>query len=94
MAAGAVLAWLNYRWLEAGLGALIGAATRQAGDRKPRVPVSVYVKFAGRYALIGIIVCVIVLYLRIPLVSVVCGLLALGAAAMVEGLYQIISGSR
>jgi hypothetical protein len=48
VAAGAVLAWLNYRWLEGGVGALIAAGTRQEGAAKPRVPAGVYVKFAGR----------------------------------------------
>src|ERR1700719_1874525 len=60
VAAGAVLAWLNYRWLDAGLGALVAASTRQSGAPKPRVPIGIYFKFAGRYALIGVIVCGIV----------------------------------
>ena len=93
VASGTLLAWLNFRWLDAGLEAFVVAATKQSDSPKTKVPASTYWKFAGRYALIGLIVYVIVSYLSIPLLAVVCGLLALGAAAIVEGLYQVFSGS-
>jgi len=93
LAAGALLAWLNYRWLDQGLGALETAALAQQRRPKPRVPLSVYVKFGGRYLLIGLAVYVIVFFFGVPLLAVLLGLLALGAAAMAEGLYEVFSGT-
>jgi hypothetical protein len=94
IAAGALLAWLNYRWLDRGLGALETAALAQQGRPHPRVPLSVYVKFGGRYLLIGVAAYVIVSYFGVPLLAILLGLLALGAAAMAEGLYQVFSGTK
>jgi hypothetical protein len=91
---GTILAWLNYRWMDRGVGALVAAAAAQAGVAQPRVPFGVYGKFAGRYVLIGLLVYATVFFLHVPLVSVVLGLLALGAGALAEGLYEIIVGSR
>lgn len=93
VAIGTLLAWLNYRWLDQGLGALVTAALAQQGRPQPRVPLSVYVKFGGRYLLIGLAVYVTVFYFGVPLLAVLLGLLALGAAAMAEGLYEVFSGS-
>jgi hypothetical protein len=93
IAIGAVLAWLNYRWLDQGLGALVTAATAQEGSQQPRVPWFVYGKFAGRYVLIGLAVYVSVHFFAVPLIGVIIGLLALGAGAMVEGLYEVFSGT-
>lgn len=93
VAMGTLLAWLNYRWLDQGLGALVTAALAQQGRPQPRVPLSVYLKFGGRYLLIGLAVYVIVFYFAVPLLPILLGLLALGAAAMAEGLYEVFSGS-
>ncbi len=93
VAVGTLLAWLNYRWLDRGLGALITAAVEQQGSPKPRVPVGVWVRFGGRYLLIGLAVYVTVSYFGAPLLAVLLGLLALGAAAITEGLYELISGN-
>ena len=93
IAIGTLLAWLNYRWLDRGLDALVSAAKAQAGIPQPRVPSSVYWKFAGRYGLIALLVYASVAFLHVPLLAVIVGLLALGAAAMAEGLYEIIVGS-
>jgi len=93
VAVGTLLAWLNYRWLDRGLGALINAAVAQQGSAKPRVPVGVWVRFAGRYLLIGLAVYVTVFYFGVPLLAVLLGLLALGAAAITEGLYELFSGN-
>src|SRR5229473_148316 len=35
---GAMLAWLNFRWLGRGLDALVIASTAQEGRKKPQVP--------------------------------------------------------
>jgi len=93
VAIGTVLAWVNYRWLDRGVGALVSAAVAQEGMPKPRVPMGVYVRFALRYGLIAALVYVIVSVLHVPLLAVVAGLLALGAAAIAESLYELFAKS-
>jgi len=86
---GAVLAWLNFRWLRRGLDALVLASQAQAGKEKPVVPLLSYIGMLFRYGLIALAVYVIFEYLRVPLVSMVVGLCALGAAAVVASVYEI-----
>jgi len=90
--AGTVLAWLNYRWLDRGLGAIVSAALAQQGIAQPRVPSRVYLGFAGRYGLIAVAVYVIVKFLDVPVLAVFAGLFSLGAAAMAAGLYEVFTG--
>ena len=86
---GAILAWLNFRWLRRGMDALVEAANAQAGAVKTRVPVGTYFRALFRYGLIAFIVYVIFKLLGIPLVSMVLGLLALGAAAIAASVYEV-----
>jgi hypothetical protein len=86
---GAILAWLNFRWLRRGMDALVEAANAQAGAAKTRVPVGTYFRALFRYGLIAFIVYVIFKVLGIPLVSMVLGLLALGAAAIAASVYEV-----
>ena len=90
VAMGAVLAWINYRWLDQGLQAFVTASAAQEGLPKPQVPISTYAKFGGRYALIGLALYGIVTFLSIPALWLIVGLLALGLAVMVEGVYEVI----
>ena len=94
IALGAVLAWLNYRWLDQGLSAFVTGSAAQEGLPKPQVPISTYFKFGGRYALIGLALYGIVKFLAVPALWLIVGLMALGLAVTVEGLYEVISGSR
>jgi hypothetical protein len=87
---GAALAWLNFRWLRRGLDALVVASTAQAGKEKPAVPLLNYFGMLFRYGLIALAVYVIFEYLRIPLVSMVVGLCALGAATIAASVYEIL----
>lgn len=89
LAIGAGLAWLNFRWLRQGLDALVAASTAQSGAEQPRVPVGAYFRALFRYALIGFSVYVIFKVLRVPLVSMVVGLCALGAATIAISVYEI-----
>ena len=90
---GSLLAWLNYHWLDQALASLATVAAAQEGSPNARVPASIYWKFVGRYVLIGLVVYVSVHYFNVPILSVLIGLLALGAGAMAEGLYQVFTGS-
>src|SRR6266404_5896531 len=90
LAVGAVLAWLNFRWLGRGLDALVVASTAQQGYEKPQVPWWTYVLALFRYALIGLTVYVIFVYRNIPLASMIAGLCALAAAAIVASVWELL----
>jgi hypothetical protein len=90
LAIGAALAWLNFRWLRRGLDSLVVASTAQAGKEKPSVPFLSYFAMLFRYGLIALAVYVIFEYLRVPLVSMVVGLCALGAATIAASVYEIL----
>jgi hypothetical protein len=90
LAIGAALAWLNFRWLSRGLDALVLASTAQAGKEEPVVPLLTYFAMLFRYGLIALAVYVIFVYLRVPLVSMIVGLCALGAATIAASVYEIL----
>jgi small-conductance mechanosensitive channel len=90
---GAVLAWGNFRWLERAMDSIARASTAQANSPEARVPVSSYFGLFARYALIAVVVYGIFSEFRIPVLSMVVGLCALGAAAMLAGLLEVLSPS-
>jgi hypothetical protein len=92
--AGAVLAWINARWLQQALDALVLLSKAQAGGSKPRISIWVYVKLFARYALMAAVGYVMVKYLAVPVMSLLAGLLALGAATMAEFFYEILNRSK
>jgi ATP synthase I chain len=87
---GAMLAWVNFRWLKQGLDALTVAATAQANQPKARVPLLTYFKAMFRYGLIALSVYVIFKYLNVPVLSMIFGLCALGAATVAVGVQEIM----
>ncbi|HKD73339.1 MAG TPA: ATP synthase subunit I [Candidatus Acidoferrum sp.] len=87
---GSVLAWLNFRWLRQGLDAFTEAATAQANQRNVNVPVLTYFKALFRYGLIALAVYGIFRYLNVPVLSIVLGLCALGAATFVVSIHSIV----
>jgi len=87
---GSILAWLSFRWLKQGLDALTEAAKAQADQKKVKVPVLIYFKALFRYGLIGLAVYVIFEYLHVPVLSMVLGLCALGAATLVVSVHEIV----
>jgi hypothetical protein len=87
---GAILAWFNFRWLRQGLDALTTAAIAQANRRNSRVPIVTYFKALFRYGLIALAVYVIFKYLNVPILSMIFGLCALGAATMAVSVYEIL----
>jgi small-conductance mechanosensitive channel len=91
---GAVLAWLSFRWLKKGLDSLTQAAVAQADQKKVYVPLSSYFLAVFRYGLIALTVYVIFSYLNVPVLSMVLGLCALGAATMVVSVHSILRPSR
>jgi small-conductance mechanosensitive channel len=87
---GALLAWVNFRWLEQALAAVSKLARAQTGDPKPRISFWVWVKLFSRYGLIAVLLYTAWALLRIPVVSMLAGLCALGAAVMAESIYEIL----
>jgi len=94
VALGALLMWLNFRWLKQGVGALVALSTAQAGSEHARVPTMVYVKFFGRFALLLLVVYGILSRSILPLAPVLIGLFALVAAVMIEVLFELVRGGR
>ena len=88
--AGAILAWFNFRWLRQGADAITKAVTARAGQRDARVPIAAYFKALFRYGLIALAVYVIFKYLNVPVLSMILGLCALGAATLVVSVYEIL----
>ena len=88
---GAVLAWINFRWLAHALDAVTRASVAQAGSPQARVPVLSYLGMIARYALIAGVVYVIFSRLQIPILSMLVGLCALGVAAMSATLWEVLS---
>ena len=91
---GTLLAWLNFRWLDQAGWALVRVAQAQPGAERPVIPRATWVKFFARYALIALVLYVTVTRSPVPAVSVVGGLLMLGAAAMAVSLYEVLLESR
>jgi hypothetical protein len=90
LAAGTALAWLNFRWLRRGLDGLVTVSIAQSGAEKPRVPTLTYALMILRYGLIALAVYVIFEVLKVPLLSMVLGLCALGAATIATSVYEIL----
>ena len=88
---GTLLAWLNLRWLDQAGAAIATLAQAQSAAPRPYIPQSTWVKFFARYALMALALYVTVTLSPVPPVSVVGGLLMLGAAAMVVGLYEVFT---
>ena len=88
---GALLAWVNFRWLERAMTSVARASTAQAGSPEARVPIASYLGMFARYALIAAVVYVIFSRLRIPVLSMLVGLCALGVAAIFATLWEVLS---
>ena|SRR2546421_13101776 len=90
LAIGSSLGWFNFRLLRSGLDALVQQSLAQSGRQKVQVPITTYLGIAFRYALIGLAVYVIFVYLHVPLVSLIFGLCALAAAAIVASVWEVL----
>jgi hypothetical protein len=87
---GSVLAWLNFRWLEGALDGLVRVSTALPGTTEARLPVgSIFLLFA-RYALLAAVVYVIFFIFKVPVLSMLVGFCALGAATIGASLYEVL----
>lgn len=93
LAAGAILSWVNYRWMKQGVDTLARLSTAQAGTQRAQVPVSVYMKFLGRYALLIVAAYAILRAFRPPVASLLAGFFSVVAAVLVEMVGQLFRRS-
>jgi hypothetical protein len=87
---GAILAWISFRWLESALDGLVAVSTAKADSPEARVPMSSILRIIGRYGLIAAVVCVTFFVFHIPILSMLLGLCALGAATLLATLYEVL----
>ncbi|HKW31868.1 MAG TPA: ATP synthase subunit I [Candidatus Acidoferrum sp.] len=92
--AGSALAWLNFRWLKAGVKAFTSRPAGQADTEKPRGHSATYLIAVFRYFLIGGAVYVIFNFLHVPLVSIALGLCSFVAATIVASVWEILQSVR
>ncbi|HEY6466295.1 MAG TPA: ATP synthase subunit I [Candidatus Acidoferrales bacterium] len=92
MAVGAALCWLNFRWLRQGADGVIKLGLAQAGAEHARVPRSTHVKFLGRLGLLLLAVYAILVWLKLPVVAVACGLTAVFPAILFGAGYEALRG--
>jgi hypothetical protein len=104
LAGGAILGWLNFRWLRRGIRAMVIAALARAPDEAPASEteqsvrdakskvsvVATYLALLFRYALVALGAYVIFNYLHAPLVSIGLGLCALVAAVMTASVWEVL----
>jgi hypothetical protein len=105
LAGGAILGWLNFRWLSRGIRAVMNVSLTQATTSEtaasadeesvssPKSMASViatYFALLFRYALVALGVYVIFIYLHVPLVSIGLGLCAFVAAIMTASVWEVL----
>jgi ATP synthase I chain len=91
LASGAALSWINFRWLKGSVQAFGRAATAQAGVQAVRVPVSAYLKFFGRFALLLGTLYVILTRPWLPAIPALVGIFAAPAAVVLALVYELLS---
>jgi hypothetical protein len=91
-AIGASLCWLNFRWLRQGAASVMRLGVAQAGSEVVHVPSSVHAKFFGRLLLLVVIVYVILRWLRLPVIPLLFGLVAVVPAIILELGYELAHG--
>jgi len=89
---GALLAWINFRWMKQGLDVLAQLPVAQPDAETVRIPKRVYVKFIGRYALILLVLYAILRGSVLPAAAVFVGLFTLVGAVLLVMLYQLVRG--
>jgi hypothetical protein len=102
LAGGALLGWLNFRWLSRGIRAMMLAVSShadvpssdpEASLKRAKLtdfPVGTYLALVFRYALVAFGAYVIFIYLHVPLVSIGLGLCALVAAIMTASVWEVL----
>jgi len=90
-ALGTGLAWLNFRWLKQGVGAIEQVSRQQEGAARVRIPKFLLVKFFARTALILVVLYVSLAYSLVPAWPLLAGLFTVVAGVIGETVYQLAS---
>jgi ascorbate-specific PTS system EIIC-type component UlaA len=93
LALGAILSWINFRWLKGGVRGFGGAAGDQAGSMPANVPWKAFAKFFGRFLLLLGAVYVILTYSSLLVVAVFTGLFASAAGVVLGLIYELVFSS-
>jgi ATP synthase I chain len=91
-AAGTLVCWLNFRWLKQGAAALIQLGLAQSGAEHARVPKTVHAKFLGRAMLLLAAAYAMLVWLHLPAIAVLCGLVAVVPAIILELGFELLQG--
>ncbi len=91
-AAGTLVCWLNFRWLRQGAAALVRLGLAQAGVEQVQVPKTVHAKFLGRTVLLLLAAYAMLVWLHLPAIAVLCGLVAVVPAILIEVGYELVHG--
>lgn len=91
-ACGTLVCWLNFRWLRQGAAALVQLGLAQTDVEKVRVPKKVHAKFVGRIALLLLAAYAMLVWLHLPAIAVLCGLVAVLPAIICELGYELMRG--
>jgi hypothetical protein len=92
VAIGTAVCWVNFRRLRIGAGAVIRLGLAQAGVEHVRVPRTTHAKFMAGLLLLVIVAYVILALLKLPAASVICGLVAVVPAIVLELVYEVMHG--
>lgn len=93
VAVGALISWLNFRWMKQGIGTLARLAAAQSDAEKVRIPKTAYAKFLARYVLLIIVAYVILRGFRSIGLALLAGLFAGVAAVLAELIAQLFRSS-
>jgi hypothetical protein len=93
-AVGALLSWMNFRWLDQGLGDLLRTAANPTTSSSMPVSLWIYGRFVGRMALLVCALYVILKGAWFPGRAVLIGLFSLIAGVIVEVSYEVATGFR
>ncbi len=96
---GASVAWINFRWLRRFVRRVAGASIAQAenaqpDEAKPSMPKGMLWPMVGRYALLGLVLCAMLLRFYWPALAFLCGLFALVAAVLLELIGELVFWGR
>ena len=91
LALGALLSWINFRWLKGSVQAFGAAAAATAQAPEVRVPKSAYFRFFGRFLLLLGAVYVILTHSSLLAVAVLAGLFASAAGVILALVYELLS---
>jgi ATP synthase I chain len=91
---GALLSWVNFRWMRHGVGVLARLSIAQEGAEKPRVPKRTYLKMAARYALLIATAYVILRGFGSMALGLLCGLFAAVPAVLIVAVGLLLHSDR